>query len=160
LLFHGFLFFFKIFQKIGIFGEHGPFRVVSSTKLDYNIRTWIQEANIIYLDTPLGVGFSYSTGAPPVTTSQINAIDINNALLEFFKLFPEFQTADFYLAGDTYAGKYITHYWNYYKNGQSTLKLPLKGILLGNAMMNPVNLICFLTLQDYPILHLFRHELL
>jgi carboxypeptidase C (cathepsin A) len=95
-----------------------------------------------------------------VTTSQINAVDINNALLEFFKLFPEFQTADFYLAGDTYAGKYITHYWNYYKNGQSTLKLPLKGILLGNAMMNPVNLICFLTLQDYPILHLFRHELL
>eukprot|EP01080_Neovahlkampfia_damariscottae_P011818 gene11818-5149_t len=124
-------------SMIGIFGEHGPFRVISSTQLEYNQNTWIKKANIIYLDQPLGVGFSFSKNTSQVTNSKIAAIDINTALIEFFKLFPSFKKNDFYLAGETYAGKYLSYFWDYYTNSQKELNLNLKGILLGNAMMSP-----------------------
>ncbi|KAI5335183.1 hypothetical protein L3X38_025316 [Prunus dulcis] len=44
---------------IGAFGEHGPFKPSGDILLknDFN---WNREANMLYLESPAGVGFSYS----------------------------------------------------------------------------------------------------
>ncbi|ONI29844.1 hypothetical protein PRUPE_1G217200 [Prunus persica] len=45
---------------VGAFSENGPFRP-SGEVLVRNEHSWNREANMLYLETPIGVGFSYST---------------------------------------------------------------------------------------------------
>ncbi|KAF9623000.1 hypothetical protein IFM89_035981 [Coptis chinensis] len=45
---------------VGAFSENGPFRP-SGEILVRNEYSWNREANMLYLETPVGVGFSFST---------------------------------------------------------------------------------------------------
>ncbi|WVZ05834.1 hypothetical protein V8G54_019180 [Vigna mungo] len=45
---------------IGAFTEHGPFVTNQGKAIQKNQYSWNKEANILYLDSPAGVGFSYS----------------------------------------------------------------------------------------------------
>ncbi|THG05934.1 hypothetical protein TEA_021702 [Camellia sinensis var. sinensis] len=47
---------------VGAFSENGPFRP-NGQVLVKNEYSWNREANMLYLETPVGVGFSYSTDA-------------------------------------------------------------------------------------------------
>ncbi|KAJ6705182.1 SERINE PROTEASE FAMILY S10 SERINE CARBOXYPEPTIDASE [Salix purpurea] len=47
---------------VGAFSENGPFRP-SGEVLVKNQYSWNREANMLYLETPIGVGFSYSANA-------------------------------------------------------------------------------------------------
>ncbi|KAJ6700156.1 SERINE PROTEASE FAMILY S10 SERINE CARBOXYPEPTIDASE [Salix purpurea] len=44
----------------GAFVEHGPFRPTTGNSLVRNEYSWNKEANMLYLESPAGVGFSYS----------------------------------------------------------------------------------------------------
>ncbi|XP_034894107.1 serine carboxypeptidase-like 45 isoform X2 [Populus alba] len=44
----------------GAFSEHGPFRPSGGGSLVRNDYSWNKEANMLYLESPAGVGFSYS----------------------------------------------------------------------------------------------------
>lgn len=45
---------------VGAFSENGPFRP-DGELLVRNEHSWNTEVNMLYLETPIGVGFSYST---------------------------------------------------------------------------------------------------
>lgn len=90
---------------MGLFTENGPFRPNPDGKsLSLNPYSWNREANIIYLESPIGVGFSYS--ANPKYTYHSNdsstATDNYAFLQGWFKKFPEFLTNDFYVTGGTF----------------------------------------------------------
>lgn len=66
-------------------------------------------ANIIFLESPAGVGFSYSN-----TSSDYNVIgdektaeDSYTFLLNWLERFPEYKTRDFFITGESYAGHYV-----------------------------------------------------
>jgi len=62
----------------------------------------------LYLEAPVGVGFSYSPNkADYVNSDNQTALDNYQALLTFFTLFPEFHTNPFYITGESYAGIYV-----------------------------------------------------
>ncbi|KAG6549931.1 hypothetical protein Mapa_008442 [Marchantia paleacea] len=44
---------------VGNFNEHGPFTIRDNT-IVMNPHSWNQESNVLYLESPAGVGFSYS----------------------------------------------------------------------------------------------------
>ncbi|KAK2396443.1 serine carboxypeptidase [Trifolium repens] len=44
----------------GAFTEHGPFQPTKKGRLVKNRYSWNQAANMLYLESPVGVGFSYS----------------------------------------------------------------------------------------------------
>ena len=65
-----------------------------------NQHAWSKVANVIYLDSPAGVGLSYSeTRADYVTNDTATAADANTFLRRFFEEYPEFRHNDLYIAG-------------------------------------------------------------
>ena len=95
----------------GFIYEHGPFRTDPNdhTRLVRFEHTWASVANMIYLEAPAGVGFSYSTNpADYHTDDDQTASDSAQALKAFFAAFPHFSSGrDFFIAGESYAGVYV-----------------------------------------------------
>ena len=66
-------------------------------------------ANVIFLESPAGVGFSYSNTSSDYDKSgdKRTAVDSYNFILHWLERFPEYQGRDFYIAGESYAGHYV-----------------------------------------------------
>ena len=95
---------------------------------------------MLYIESPAGVG--YSVGEKPedmVHTDQSTAEDALAALLDFYRLFPEFLPNKLYISGESYAGIYVPFLALQIHNHNQqpdALKLPLKGFLVGNGCTN------------------------
>jgi serine carboxypeptidase-like clade 2 len=90
--------------------ELGPFRVKSDGKTLYrNPYAWNNAANVLFLESPAGVGFSYSNTTADYGRFGDNktAEDALQFLLNWMDKFPEYKGRDFYLAGESYAGHYV-----------------------------------------------------
>ncbi|KAK4492705.1 hypothetical protein RD792_003525 [Penstemon davidsonii] len=90
----------------------------------------MQVSNLIYVDQPIGTGFSYTSSKQDLRKSTDAAsVDFYDFLLAFFRKHPRFKKNDFYITGESYAGHYIPafsvriHHAN--KNNKST-KINLK----------------------------------
>ncbi|XP_057843141.2 serine carboxypeptidase-like 26 [Cryptomeria japonica] len=121
--------------------ELGPFRVQrDNTTLTSNPYAWNQVANTLFLDSPAGVGFSYSN----TTSDYDNANDLNTArdaytfLLNWFERFPQYKNREFYIAGESYAGFYVPELADTIlkNNNSQTPFVNLKGVMIGNGLMN------------------------
>ncbi|KAM4623062.1 lysosomal protective protein-like [Discoglossus pictus] len=118
----------------GLLTEHGPYLVQSDgSTLKYNPYSWNKITNVIYLESPVGVGFSYSDDKH-YTTNDTEVVQINYlALKEFFSLFSEFSENDFYIMGESYGGIYVPTLAVKVSQDPS---INLKGIAVGNGMSN------------------------
>ncbi|KAG7620536.1 Peptidase S10 serine carboxypeptidase [Arabidopsis suecica] len=126
--------------------EIGPFLADTNEKgLIFNPYAWNKEVNMLFLESPVGVGFSYSN-----TSSDYLNLDDHFAkkdaytfLCNWFEKFPEHKGNEFYIAGESYAGIYVPElaelvYDNNEKNNDLSLHINLKGFLLGNPdISNP-----------------------
>ncbi|MED6189185.1 Serine carboxypeptidase-like 32 [Stylosanthes scabra] len=117
--------------------EIGPFLVDTDGKaLKFNNYSWNKEANMLFLESPVGVGFSYSNSTKDYENLEddITANDAYNFLHNWFLKFPSYRTRTFYIAGESYAGKYVPELAEliYDRNSDPSLHINLKGILLGN----------------------------
>ncbi|KAF9590455.1 hypothetical protein IFM89_035332 [Coptis chinensis] len=117
--------------------EIGPFIVDTHGRgLKFNTYSWNKEANIIFLESPVGVGFSYSntTTDYDILGDDFTANDTYTFLHMWFAKFPSFINRTFYIAGESYAGKYVPELAEviYDRNKENSLNINLKGFLLGN----------------------------
>jgi len=70
-------------SMIGLFQEHGPCRITNdSSTVFLNPMSWNNEVNLLYIDQPVGVGFSQ--GDLHVGTSEQAAADVWRFLQIFF----------------------------------------------------------------------------
>ncbi|XP_071925995.1 serine carboxypeptidase-like 35 isoform X2 [Coffea arabica] len=126
----------------GAMQELGPFLVRNNGQLIYNKYSWNKVANILFLEAPVGVGFSYSnkSGDTEKLGDSITAEDSHAFLIGWFKRFPNFRLHDFYIAGESYAGHYVPQLANLIheknKGAKKGYSINLKGILMGNAVIN------------------------
>ncbi|KAL2485527.1 Serine carboxypeptidase-like 40 [Abeliophyllum distichum] len=126
----------------GAMEELGPFRVDSDGKtLFRNNYAWNNVANVIFLESPAGVGFSYTKTSSPYNTTgdKSTANDAYTFIINWFERFPQYKTRDFYITGESYAGHYVpqlayTILLNN-KNSDPTV-INLKGIAIGNAWID------------------------
>ncbi|KAL3651665.1 hypothetical protein CASFOL_004667 [Castilleja foliolosa] len=127
----------------GAMQELGPFRVKSDGKtLFLNEYAWNKAANVLFLESPVGVGFSYSE----TTTNNTSGGDKRTAkdnyifLVNWLERFPEYKNRDFYIAGESYAGHYVPQLAHIILINQNKinnkLTLKFKGIIIGNAVLN------------------------
>ncbi len=92
----------------GLFAEHGPFSVAADAKtLVPRALSWTLNYNLIYIDNPLGVGFSYTeTPQGFVTNEDEVGLDLWLFLQQFFTIFSDIASNPLYIAGESYGGKY------------------------------------------------------
>lgn len=103
-----------------------------------NPYAWNQRSNIVYIESPTGVGFSYSTLVDDFKSNDTTtAIDNYNLIQQFLDRFPEYSTNPLYLSSESYGGHYIPTLAQLIvvENKSPSLrvrKLNLKGIAIGN----------------------------
>ncbi|KAL0322294.1 UNVERIFIED_CONTAM: Serine carboxypeptidase-like 20 [Sesamum calycinum] len=131
----------------GFVYEHGPFNFEAAKHrgglpvLHLNPHSWSKVASIIYLDSPVGVGFSYSANTTYYVTGDLQtAAETHLFLLKWFEQFPEFTSNPFYISGESYAGIYIptlaSDVVKGIKNGAKPV-INFKGYMVGNGVCDP-----------------------
>ncbi|XP_009122437.1 serine carboxypeptidase-like 35 [Brassica rapa] len=123
--------------------ELGPFLVrTNGGNLTFNDFSWNKEANMLFLEAPVGVGFSYTNNSVDLGKlgDQVTAEDSLDFLINWFTKFPEFRSSDFYLTGESYAGHYVPQLaeviYDRNKKVQGDSRINLKGFMIGNAAIN------------------------
>ncbi|XP_054807712.1 serine carboxypeptidase 24-like isoform X1 [Prosopis cineraria] len=119
--------------------EIGPFRInKTGSSLYLNTYSWNREANILFLESPAGVGFSYTNTSSDLKTSgdERTAQDALNFLVRWMSRFPQYQYRDFYISGESYAGHYVPQLAQkiYHYNKANPQIINLKGFIVGNAV--------------------------
>lgn len=74
--------------------EIGPYRLKDDKTLEYNEGSWDEFANIMFVDNPLGTGFSYADTDSYVQSLQEMADQFIIFLEKWYKLFPEYEHDD------------------------------------------------------------------
>ncbi|ONK58603.1 uncharacterized protein A4U43_C09F14760 [Asparagus officinalis] len=122
---------------VGAFSENGPFRP-SGKILVRNEFSWNKEANMLYLETPAGVGFSYSSNDSyyAEVDDKMTARDNLVFARRWLEKFPQYKHRDLYIAGESYAGHYIPQLADLMVQFNKREKIfNLKGIALGNPVL-------------------------
>ena len=127
----------------GLLFELGPCSIVDGGhNVTFNPYSWNTHANIIFLDQPVNVGFSYAKDGNSVYSSQRAAKDVYSFLELFLNRFPEYSTQPFHLATESYGGTYAPHIASViYKENQkaalmssSLIRINLASLMIGNGI--------------------------
>lgn len=121
---------------IGLLQEHGPYRVLDADTLSFNPYSWNSVANMVYLESPCGTGFSISSSIDDyVTDDTQTALDNYNTIQSFFTRFPEYSANDIYISSESYGAHFIPQLAKLIVDSNSAGASPtlnLKGFTLGN----------------------------
>ena len=91
---------------VGFMIENGPFRPTANGTLALNPHAWNKLANIVYIEQPVGVGYSVANGV--LAYDDALAAKDNLAFVKgFFKAFPQLSANPFYLTSESYGGHYL-----------------------------------------------------
>ncbi|EER10766.1 Vitellogenic carboxypeptidase, putative [Perkinsus marinus ATCC 50983] len=95
---------------IGNFFEVGPLDLINNTTLARRNVTWANNYHMVFVDSPVGTGYSYTDSANGYANSTED--DVNKQLYTFLTKFyddiePELRANPLFLVGESYAGHYI-----------------------------------------------------
>ena len=91
---------------LGMLGELGPCMINEfGNGTVYNEYGWSKNANIIFVDQPAGVGFSYVEEGIPLTSTSFSAAEDMHHFLQLFttNVFPDIHERDFHITGESFA---------------------------------------------------------
>ncbi|KAF4047350.1 Serine carboxypeptidase [Phytophthora infestans] len=93
---------------MGCFSENGPLLVNEDGKtLRVNKFAWNQKSNLLCIESPVGVGFSYNSSGVYEADDLSQAQDLYDGLQKFFGKFPWLRENDFVVSGESYGGIYV-----------------------------------------------------
>ncbi|KAL0370133.1 UNVERIFIED_CONTAM: Serine carboxypeptidase-like 51 [Sesamum angustifolium] len=121
---------------IGNFEEIGPL----DTYLKPRNSTWLRKADLLFVDNPVGTGYSFVEEPNLVVkTDDEAAADLTTLLIEVFNRNESLQKSPLYIVAESYGGKYaVTLGLSALRAIQAgKLKLKLGGIALGDSWISP-----------------------
>ncbi|XP_061919041.1 probable serine carboxypeptidase CPVL [Entelurus aequoreus] len=124
----------------GLFVEHGPYVVYKNMTVGLRDYAWTKRYSVLYIDNPVGTGYSFTDDDRGFAQNQDDVgRDLYSALTQFFQLFPEYQSNDFYATGESYAGKYVpaVSYYIHKNNPTAKVKINFKGMAIGDGLCDP-----------------------
>jgi carboxypeptidase D len=122
--------------------EIGPYRLKDDHTLVENEGSWHEFANVLFVDQPVGTGFSYVNTNHYLHELNEMADHFVIFLTKFFELFPEYEADDIYIAGESYAGQHIPYIADAIqkrneKRGSAATEWNMKGLIIGNGWVDP-----------------------
>lgn len=123
---------------IGNFEEIGPL----DTHLRHRNSTWLQKAHLLFVDSPVGTGFSYVEYHRLAVTSDGEAAkDLLTFLKRFLETNRDLQNNPLFIVGESYGGKHATILGLYLSKAISSgsIKLNFGGVALGDSWISPVD---------------------
>ncbi|CAL4905202.1 unnamed protein product [Urochloa decumbens] len=128
----------------GVAFEIGPINFVvepydgTLPRLVYNPDSWTRAASVLFLDSPVGTGFSYARDPQGYDVGDISSSrQVVTFLRKWFDDHPWLLSNPFYVGGDSYAGKTVPLVVQYISEGIEEMRHPLinlKGYLVGNPV--------------------------
>ncbi|KAJ8668000.1 hypothetical protein QAD02_009663 [Eretmocerus hayati] len=117
----------------GNFAEIGP--------VDVNLRprnyTWVKECNVLFIDNPVGAGFSYVDSEDKYATNNTQiADDLVNLMKSFLEQKPGFRKVPTYIFGESYGGKMGVEFALAWHKNLTSIESNLKGLALGDASIS------------------------
>ncbi|KAG8870237.1 hypothetical protein FRB98_001762 [Tulasnella sp. 332] len=131
----------------GLLFELGPCSISEAGRnTDRNPYGWNEFANMIFLDQPINVGYSYSKDSS-INNTPAAAEDVYVFLQLFLARYKEYDSAPFSIAAESYGGHYAPHIAStIHKHNRElrvsganakTKEINLSSILIGNGLTEP-----------------------
>ena len=130
---------------IGLFQENGPCHFVNGASTpSLNPYSWNTYANMLYVDQPIGAGFSYGTDS---VTSTVTAAPFVWTLLQaFYAQFPQYENRNFGLFTESYGGHYGPEFASYFQSQNAAIakgtvtgqKIDLVALGINNGWYDPI----------------------
>lgn len=130
----------------GLFAENGALVINRSLSLKLRQYYWSQKLNVIYIDNPVGTGFSFTDNDAGYSTNEVEVgANLYTSLIQFFTLFPHLKKNDFFISGESYAGKYVPAlgYAIHQNNPTARQKINLVGVAIGDGWIDPVHMMVY-----------------
>ncbi|KAJ7481666.1 Alpha/Beta hydrolase protein [Mycena latifolia] len=131
-------------SAMGLLMELGPCSIdmknASANGTTWNPYSWNSEANIFFLDQPVGVGFSYADYGETIETTEDAAKNVHAFISIFFETFAQFKGRALHLSGESYGGRYLPVFASeIYDQNQRALAegrapLNLQSVIIGNGI--------------------------
>lgn len=150
-------------SMFGLFAEMGPFNSDASLKLVKRGAAWTSKYAMLFIDNPVGAGFSFTTSEAGYCndTKVCVASNLFSLLQQFYGVFPEMLQHELYITGESYGGHYVPgfaayiHAHNQRVRSQLVVEsashfrtrphygtlIPLAGMAIGDGWIDPVNMI-------------------
>ena len=165
----------------GNFYEIGPWHIGPDHLLHKNDNTWNREYALLFVDNPVGAGYSVVERDEDIPSDQQQLVtQLFAALLAFFEANPGYKVRPFFVGGESYAGKYVPMLGHYImgkkerlgsgsaperngrlSNGDNLFRLD--GLFIGNGLTHPIVQVIKLLNATFPAFgnfqfYLFAHK--
>ncbi|TQN65798.1 Carboxypeptidase S1, partial [Colletotrichum shisoi] len=132
-------------SMVGLFQENGPctFGKGDGAEPTLNPNSWNNFANMLYVDQPIGAGFSYGTSD---TNSTVKAAPNVWALMQsFYTQFPDYKNRDFGVFTESYGGHFAPEFADYFQDQNEAIdkgavkgeKIKLVAVGINNGWIDP-----------------------
>lgn len=118
---------------LGLLTELGPFRLAANNSIVVNPFAWNKRANVIFMESPAGVGFSYAVDGDVTADDDTTAEQNHLALKSFLRKFPQYSNSPLYLTGESYGGVYLP---TLAARVDKDPEMNLKGVAIGNGYLD------------------------
>jgi len=125
------------FKGFGNFEEIGPL----DSHLNPRPFTWLKIASLIFVDNPVGAGYSYVDDLKLLTVNENQiATDLMTFIKAFFQRYPIFQNLPFYIFSESYGGKMASSFAQalYQAIHSGQIKCNFGGVALGDSWVKPM----------------------
>jgi len=129
-------------SELALFSENGPYFINKDLSLSINPYSWNTFANIIFIDQPVGTGFSYADSVLDYVVDEKQvAQDLYVFMQNFYLQYPKYNKLDFFIIGESYAGHYVPAFGYRVlqgnRNKDGPFKINMKGLGIGNGWVDP-----------------------
>ncbi|TDG50365.1 hypothetical protein AWZ03_003270 [Drosophila navojoa] len=123
---------------------YGNFEELGPLQLDGNCRewTWVKDMNVLFIDSPVGSGFSYVDDSSYYTTNNKQiALDLVEFMKGFYALHPEFKKTPLHIFCESYGGKMAPEFALelYYAIQRGEIESNFQSVALGDPWTSPID---------------------
>lgn len=136
--------------------ETGPEKLYLSPQspggyaLEPRTHAWTNHATMLYVDNPIGTGFSYTVDPRGFSTTDEEIADnLINFLTQFYDKHPEYRNSQFWVFCESYGGKMTAYLGAAIVDAVANGTLPknFQGVALGDGWVDPID--CMYSYKPY-----------